>query len=250
MIVRTSTWFLLAGVPAVLSCSSTPWDRDDADPVDAAYLMDISADDREEIATLRASEAELQDQRAFCERELEGEKADKEVARQELDVAQQEVEEAEARIEAARTDDDVEEARERASDTKRHVAWAEAQIGYHDARIDWQEAKCELAERRIDLAAARTERRKAEAVQDIEDRPTPDYDLTAYDEAIMQAELAVRLAEIETNARAKKAEAYRETMDNLASDIPEDRRASWRSSPNEPIEEIKIGDKLGDDADD
>jgi hypothetical protein len=250
MIVRHSIWFLLAGVPAVLSCSSTPWERDEADPVDAAYLMDISSDDRDEIAKLRATEAELQDQRAFAERELEGEKADKEVAKQELDVAQEEVEESEARLEAARTDDDADEARERCSDTKRHVAWAETQVGYHDARIEWAEAKCELAERRIDLAVARTERRKAEAVKDIDDRPTPSYDLTAYDESILAAELAVRLAEIETEARANKAEAYRDTMDDLSDDVPEDRRSSWRSTLAEPLTDLNDKDNDRDRDDD
>lgn len=237
--MRLSTWFLLAGVPAVVSCSSSPWHRDDAEPVDAAYLMDISSGDRDDIAKLRASEAEMQDQRAFAERELEGEKADKNVAKQELDVAQAEVDAAEARLEAARNDDEAHDARERCNDCKRHVAWAESQLGYHDARIEWARAKTDLAQERIDLATARTERRKAEAVKDIDDGQTPVYNLNAYDEAIMAAELNVRLAEIETQARADKAQAYRESMEALASSIPEDRRASWR---------LTLTDKeLGDD---
>lgn len=236
--MRFPTWFLLAGVPAVLSCSSAPWHREHAEPVDAAYLMDISSGDRDDIAELRASEAEMQDQLAFAERELEGEKADKNVAKQELDVAQAEVDEAEARVKAARTDAEADSARERTHDADRHVAWAEAQVGYHGARIDWAEANVDLAKRRIDLATARTERRKAEAVKDIKDGQTPVYNLNTYDEAIVEAELAVHIGEIEADARAKKAEAYRDAMDKLADGVPEDRRGSWRSTLTEPVKEL------------
>jgi len=220
---------ILAALAA--SCSSTPWDDDRVEPVDAAYLMEISEDDRQDIAKLRASEAELEDELAFAVRDIEAKQADKKVAEQELDVAQQEVEEAEARIEAARTSGEIEAARERLRDTRMHVAWAKAQIAYHDGRIDWSEAKRDLAERRIELGAARVEQRKAQAVDELpEEAKVPDFELAVYDANIAQAELAVRLADIDVDAAAAKARAHREAMDKLADNVPEERRSSWRHS--------------------
>lgn len=218
------------------ACSNSPWKSDSAEPVDAAYLMDISADDREDIAKLRATEAELKDELAFSEREIEAMKADKAVAEQELDVAKQEVEEAEARIEAARTKEETDAARERLHDTRMHVAWADRQVEYQDARIDWAQAKRDLAQRKIDLGTARLEQRKAKAVHDLPDEKQVDrdIDLAAYDDNLYDAELDVRLAEIDVDAAAEKAKAHLASMDSLSESIPEDRRASWRRTVTEP----------------
>ncbi len=235
--MKRSPWILAVALVAS-SCSSTPWGKGKAEPVDSAYLMDISANDREDIAKLRADEAALKDEVAFAEREIEAKKADKKVSEQELDIAQQEVEEADARVDAARTTEETTAARERLNDARMHVAWAKAQVAYQESRIDWAEAKRDLAQRKTELGTARVEQRKAQAVDDLpEGAKAPRLEMAAYDESLAQAELAVRLAEIDLDAQAAKAKAHREVMGKLAEHVPEGRRASWRTSV------IETGDK-------
>jgi len=226
--VKRATWLLAAAAAAAASCSSQ---SSKAEPVDAAYLMDISANDKEEIAALRATEAELEDQKAFAEHQIEKVKADKKVSEQELEIAKKEIEAAEASVEAARTTEEADAARQRVEDSRAHVAWAEKQVDYQDARVDWAEEQHDLAECKVDLAKARVEQRKAQAVADLPpEKRAADVDLTAYNNKLADAELAVRECEIELEAAAEKAKAHLVTMDKLAERVPEDRRATWRST--------------------
>jgi hypothetical protein len=231
MTVKRVTWLLAVAAAAAASCSSQ---GSKAEPVDAAYLMDISADDKEEIASLRAAEAELEDQMAFAEHQIEKIKADKKVAGEELEIAKKEVDAAEAAVEAARTTEEADAARQRVEDSRAHVAWAEKQVEYQEARVDWAEEKHDLAEEKVDLAKARVEQRKAQAVADLPaDKRPADVDLTAYNNKLADAELAVRQAEIEVEAAAEKAKAHLTTMDKLAERVPQDRRATWRTTVTE-----------------
>ena len=62
----------------------------------------------------------------------------------------------------------------------------------------------------------------------------PRLEMAAYDESLAEAELEVRLAEIDLQAAADKAEAHRDAMGKLAEHVPEGRRSAWRTTVVEP----------------
>jgi hypothetical protein len=213
------------------ACESSPW-RHGTAKVDDAYLARVSDGDRDDIAELRASRAEMSDELAFAERRIEEERARKKVAEQEVDIAKQEVSRAEASLDVSMDNDNdaAETGREQLDAARAHVRWAEAQVAYLDLRIEQAKSERELAEKRVALAEAKLELRKAEAIDDSDDEALPDIDLVDYRDDVDEAQMDVELAEIELEACRKKADARQAMLDRRAEKTPKELRASWRTT--------------------
>ena len=213
-------FFATAVVTTTASCESSRWDRETS-TVDNAMVARVSEDARQDISELRAERARMQDQVMLAEEVVQREE-------NMLDIAQAELELAESELEAARdrAGSGAPNAVENVDVAHVHRSWSEELIDYHEARIEWARAQLELAEANYSLSEARLELTKARAVHELEGVQKPD--IMVFQLGVEQAKTDVAMAEIDTEAWKRKVETLRSRLDEVAQEVPEDRRRGWR----------------------
>lgn len=222
---------LLAG-----ACQSSSYNSYGERPTIAdKTLLSVPASERDDIDKARMERTKAVDEVALAEREVERAKERVEIAKSDINIAEAEYEAAQSRLELAQSsnasdrNERIENAMEDLDGVRAHAAWAHTKVEIEEGRVEEAQAKVKVAERRVELAEARIELAKAQAVESLDRDEYRDIDVNDFERCVADEELAVKMAEIEAEACAKKLELRNDLLEERAKAVPASYRSSWKN---------------------
>lgn len=231
---------LLYILPLVLvgaSCQSSSYNSYGERPTIAdKTLMSVPASERDDIDKARMERTKSVDEVGLAEREVERAKERVKIAKGDVDIAAAEYKAAESRLELAQTsnasdrNDRIENAIKDLDGVRAHAAWAHTKVQLEENGVEEAQAKVKVAEMRVELADARIELAKAQAVEALDRDEYRDIDVGNFERCVADEELAVKMAEVEAEACAKKLELRSDLLEERSKAVPASYRSSWKKN--------------------